>query len=147
MNKKEEITKREREFFLEKFGTLKFTRFDPEIKAGKLSKEWNCPPYRINILAEYIKPLYEMYVKKVSPGVSPITDAQRFDFERIIILIAQRRISADEKIQAAKNTINQISLDSGEYVPYKFNPKCLFPLRAIGTIYQGSLKGIDVERT
>lgn len=135
----------ERQNFLNKFGTLKFTRFDPEIAAGKLGKSWSCLPYKINIMCNYIKPLYELYERKVSPGLYPITDAQRFDFECIVISNAKKCISPNEKIEAARREIERISAENGDYIPYSFAPQCLFPVRAFGTIYQGSLKSIDIE--
>lgn len=135
----------ERQTFLEKYGTLKFTRFDPEIAAGKLNKSWNCPPYKINITCEYIKPLYELYKRKVSPISGPMTDAQRYDFECIIIINAKKDMPPEEKINAAKLEIERISPYNGDYIPYSFNERFLFPIRALNTEYQGCLKGIDIE--
>lgn len=145
MNKKDESAKQELEFFLEKFGTVKFTRYDREIKAGKLSSDWRTLPYRININCEYISPLYKKYEKAVSPGVSPMTDAQRYDFECIVITAAKKRISSDEKYREVERAIEQISADSGDYIPYDFNKDCLFPVRALNTIYEGNIKSIVTE--
>lgn len=138
----------ERQRYLDKYGTLKFTRFDPDIKAGKLPKDkWQVPPYKINISCDYIKPLYEKYKRIVSPNCNILTDAQRYDFECIIKLVALQDLSPDEKIKKAEHDIALIKENEFDYIPYAHNQRCLFPLRALGTIYQGSIKSIDIDRT
>lgn len=136
------LTKRylERQMFIDKYRSLKFTRFDPGIAAGKLGNDWKIPRYKINITCEYIKPLYEKYKKIVSPGINTITDAQRYDFECIIMQIALMDMPPEDKISAADKQINNIKNNTHDYVPYSFNENCKYPIRAIGTIYQGNIK-------
>lgn len=138
-NKKKTIFE-ERQEFIDKYGTVKFTRFDPEIKAERIDRErWSgCPPYRINILCDYIRPLYERYKRLVSPGVGPLSDAQRYDFECIIILAAKEDMPPDEKIKLAERQIDSIKENPWDYLPNTAAKiRDLYPTRANGTIYEG----------
>ncbi len=146
-NKKKTIFE-ERQRFIDKYGTVKFTRFDPEIKAGKLDRErWaGGPPYRINILCDYIRPLYERYKKIVAPGIGPLSNAQRYDFECIIMLNAKADMPPDQKIKEAERQIDSIKENAWEYLPNTATPaRNLYPVRADGTIYEGSHKYLAKE--
>ena len=123
----------EKQLIKEKYGTLMFTRYDPEIAAKELSKEWGTlPKYRININCGYIKPLYKKYKRIVSPVVGPVTDAQRFDFESIIITVSLMDKSPEEKLKIADERIESIKENKWDYVPYSWNKSCLCPLWAVG---------------
>lgn len=145
---KEKTIFEERQDFIDKYGTVKFTRFDPEIKAERFDQQkWpGCPPYKINILCDYIRPLYERYKKIVAPGVGPMSDAQRYDFECIIILAAKADMPPDEKIKTAERQIDSIKENPWDYLPNTAETtRNLYPVRADGTIYEGAHKYLVKE--
>lgn len=138
----------ERREILKKYGTLKFTRFDPKIKAGRLDpKKWpGVKPHKININCEYINPLYERYRQIVAPGFGPtMCEAQDYDFECIIIMIAKLDLPPDEKIKMAEREIDSIMENNHDYLPTIGIRRDLYPVRAIGTIYEGSRKYVASE--
>lgn len=122
----------EKKHIVEKYGSLIFTRYDPDIAAKTLPKEWgNLPKYRINLNCSYIKPLYSKYKSIVSPIVGPITDEQRFDFESIIITVSLMDKSPKDKINIASERIESIIENNWDYVPYSWNKLCLCPIWTI----------------
>ena len=82
----------------------------------------------------------------MSPGVGPLSDAQRYDFECIIMLNAKADMPPDQKIKEAERQIDSIKENPWEYLPnMSATVRDLYPTRANGTIYEGLHKFVAKE--
>lgn len=108
---------------------IAWTRRDRSLKAEALDpKRWHVKEnYRINILHPDIYPIYKTFVQIVTgQNTYPPTDAQRLEFERMVLSV----IDMDAKTPEQKIAILQWEVDNihrAGWEPYAWNEKWLKP--------------------